>query len=164
MLKCIFEYSSFPYPGFEAHEALQDSEATGPIPVFCTEEQGMGIERTLVTFGHYRVQPWIFFFISWQRRVTGCMPAVPQLYKVSTSKPPLYQTWRQPYSSCRRPLAALRQQQLHSRSVAKRKVWSLCNSLPFSSLNWAMYLFQGTGTANFNKAKKSVYYQAIAPL
>lgn len=105
-----------------------------------------------------------FFFISWQRRVTGCMPAVPQLYKVSTSKPPLYQTWRQPYSSCRRPLAALRQQQLHSRSVAKRKVWSLCNSLPFSSLNWAMYLFQGTGTANFNKAKKSVYYQAIAPL
>lgn len=106
----------------------------------------------------------IFFFISWQRRVTGCMAALPQLYKVSTSKPPPYQTQKQAYSSCRRLLAALQQQQLQSHSMAKRKFWSLCNSLPFSSLNWATYLFQGTGTANFNKAKKSVYYQAIEPL
>lgn len=35
---------------------------------------------------------------------------------------------------------------------------------PFHSLNWAVYLFQGTGTASFNKAKKFVYYQAIEPL
>lgn len=39
-------------------EALQDSEATGLMPVFCRGNQSMGIERTLVTFGHYRIEPW----------------------------------------------------------------------------------------------------------
>lgn len=63
------------------------------------------------------------------------------------------QLWKTPGSP--------RQQQLHSHSMTPREVWALCNSLPSSSLNCTMYLFQGMGTANFNEPEKSIYYQAF---
>lgn len=47
-----------------------------------------------------------FFLVSWQRGVPGYMPAVPQLYKVNTSRASPYQPWRQGNSSCGRLLAA----------------------------------------------------------
>lgn len=133
-------------------EALQDSEATGLMLVFCRGNQSMGIERTLVTFGHYRIEPWrevwvgLFFFLStsWQRRVTGCMPAVPQLDKVSTSKPSPYWTetgiQQLPKTSGSPAAAAAAAQSFHG---YEKNIWSFCSSLSFSWLNWAMYLFAG---------------------
>lgn len=52
------------------------------------------------------VEFWFFFFNILMKRSAWYMPAVPQLYKVNTSKTPPYQTWRQGSSSCGRLLAA----------------------------------------------------------
>lgn len=97
MLKRIQEERFFLSPGIGDHEALQDSEAGRLMQVSCMGNKGMEIERTLVPFwvitqSHGDIYFYIYIYtcISWQRRVAGCMPAAPQLYKVSTRKPRLY--------------------------------------------------------------------------
>lgn len=94
VLKRIQEESFFLSPGTGDHEALQDAEAAGLMQVSCMGNEGMEMERTLVPFGSLHkameIYTFIHIYISWQRRVAGCMPAAPQLYKVSTRKPRPY--------------------------------------------------------------------------
>lgn len=154
-------------------EALQDSEATGLMPVFCRGNQSMGIERTLVTFGHYRIEPWqevwvgLFFFFPHPGKEEWL--GVCQQYHSWTKSAPVNHRHigqRQAYSSCPRLLAALRrQQQLHSHSMAMKKTFGPFAALsPSADLIGPCTCLQGTGTGDFNKAKKLVYYQATEPL